>query len=99
MYEPYILLDNILIKPKHNQVIREGETLTIEPLAMAMLKMLVAHQGRVVSYQELFAQLWQGKVVSDNALHRIIGQIRKALGDNASSPGRLRWPPTCWCSP
>ncbi|WP_448549643.1 winged helix-turn-helix domain-containing protein [Thalassotalea fusca] len=90
MYEPYILLDNILIKPEHNQVIREGETLTIEPLAMAVLKMLVAHKGRVVSSKELLAQLWQGKVVSDNALHRIVGQIRKALGDNALAPKYIR---------
>ena len=53
---------------------------------MKTLVFLAKHQGSVVQRETLLAELWQGKVVSDNALNRIIGQLRKSMGDNAAQP-------------
>ncbi len=83
-------IGNILIKPKHNQIIKEGKTILLEPLAMAMLLLLAEQQGNVIGSDELFKKLWQGKVVSDNALHRIVRQLRKALDDKAADPQYIR---------
>jgi TolB-like protein/Tfp pilus assembly protein PilF len=40
----------------------------------------------VVEKQELFEQVWKENFVSDNALTRVIREIRQAIGDDASAP-------------
>jgi transcriptional activator of cad operon len=78
------------VEPSHNRLIKGDEIIELEPLAMAMLLLLAKDPGAVVSNDELFAKLWQGKVVTDNALHRIVRQLRKAFGDKADDPQYIR---------
>lgn len=85
-----IKIGRYLVKPQHNQLICDDEVIDLEPLAMSMLLLLAEEPGRVVSAEELFEKLWQGKVVSDGALHRIVRQLRKALKDNAAEPEYIR---------
>ena len=40
----------------------------------------------MVAKDELIREIWAGTFVTDNALTRVIAQIRKQLGDNARSP-------------
>ena len=68
------------------EVRREGKTLELEPKAVRVLFYLIRHRDRVVSKDELMAQVWSGTFVTDNALTRVIAQIRKQLGDSARSP-------------
>lgn len=85
-----VKIGGFLVKPSHNQLIHDDQVTDLEPLAMAMLMLLAEQPGRVISAEELFEKLWQGKVVSDSALHRIVRQLRKALNDSASSPQYIR---------
>ena len=39
-----------------------------------------------MSKQELFASVWRGTVVSDDALVTCIQELRKALGDDSKQP-------------
>ena len=47
---------------------------------------LLEQPGEPVSKQELFATVWRGTVVSDDALVTCIQELRKALGDDAKQP-------------
>jgi DNA-binding winged helix-turn-helix (wHTH) protein len=58
----------------------------ITPQAMAVLRALGAAGGTVLSKEELFAQAWPGRVVSDAALVSCIQELRDALGDDARQP-------------
>ncbi len=58
----------------------------LEPRVMAVLVLLLKNPNRVLSADYLLDEGWQGAVVGDNALHRAIAVIRKALGDNSRSP-------------
>ncbi len=60
----------------------------LEPKAIRVLLYLIEHHERVVSKDELFEQIWAGVDVTDNALTRVVGQLRKGLGDDAKQ-GRL----------
>ena len=51
-----------------------------------MLVFLVSKAGRVVEKSELFGEVWKGTFVSDNALTKIIKEIRHALQDDANAP-------------
>ena len=54
---------------------------------------LIEHRGRVVGRQELFDELWKGAFVTDNALTRVIKEIRDVTGDDAEAPRYLETVP------
>ena len=58
----------------------------LTPKAAAVLKALVTHAGQPVRKEELFALVWSGTVVSDDALTSCIQELRRALADNAKQP-------------
>jgi TolB-like protein/DNA-binding winged helix-turn-helix (wHTH) protein len=58
----------------------------LTPKASAVLKALVTHAGRPVRKEELFASVWKGTVVSDDALTSCIRELRRALVDDAKRP-------------
>lgn len=58
----------------------------LTPKAAAVLKELVTHAGRPVSKDDLFASVWSGTVVSDDALTSCIQELRRALEDDAKQP-------------
>jgi transcriptional activator of cad operon len=83
-------IGNVLVKPKHHLIIKDNTNIAVEPLAMAMLLLLAQKQGKILSNDELFDELWQGRIVTDNALYRVVRHLRKALGDKASNPQFIR---------
>src|SRR5262245_64814554 len=58
----------------------------LTPKASAVLKALVTQAGQPVCKEELFASVWNGTVVSDDALTSCIQELRKALADDAKRP-------------
>jgi adenylate cyclase len=54
--------------------------------AALVLGVLLERPGVPVSKQELFASVWRGTVVSDDALVTCIQELRKALGDDSKQP-------------
>lgn len=59
-----------------------GTTVTLRPQAAAVLQVLAARQGKLVSKDELVAAVWRGVAVTDDSLVQCIAEIRKALGDD-----------------
>lgn len=68
------------------QVRLAGRLLDLEPKAFAVLVYLVERHERVVSKEELFSSVWPDVAVTDNALTRVIAQLRRELGDDAKFP-------------
>src|SRR5262249_37931361 len=58
----------------------------LTPKAAAVLKVLVAHAGETVSKERLFASVWNGVAVSDDALTSCVQELRKALEDDPRQP-------------
>ena len=58
----------------------------LAPKAFAVLLHLASNADRLVSKRELLDTVWQGVFVGDAVLKVTIGEIRKALGDDAQSP-------------
>ena len=58
----------------------------LTPKASAVLKVLLTHAGQPVRKEELFASVWSGVVVSDDALTSCIQELRRAFADNAKQP-------------
>jgi Tol biopolymer transport system component len=77
---------DIVADPNLLEVRRQGQIAELEPKALRVLFYLIDNRGRVVSKEELIRAVWAGTAVTDNALTRVIAQVRKQLGDDARSP-------------
>jgi DNA-binding winged helix-turn-helix (wHTH) protein len=65
---------------------RRGEVRRLEPRAAKALDLLLAADGELVSQEQLIAEVWGGRSLSENSVAVVIGQLRKALGDDAREP-------------
>src|SRR5918999_808805 len=65
---------------------RDGVEAKLTPRATAVLAMLAARAGQLVTKQESFDQVWGGLAVTDDALTSCIQELRGVLGDDARRP-------------
>lgn len=77
---------DLVVDSENFRVEKDGQPIALTPRAFDVLTFLLRHQGRVVEKQELFDQVWKESFVSDNALTKVIKEIRRALGDDADAP-------------
>jgi Tol biopolymer transport system component/DNA-binding winged helix-turn-helix (wHTH) protein len=68
------------------QLRRGGDVQALEPKAIEVLRLLVERAPHVVEKDEIFSVIWKDTAVTDNALTRVIAQLRRALGDDAKDP-------------
>jgi TolB-like protein/DNA-binding winged helix-turn-helix (wHTH) protein/Tfp pilus assembly protein PilF len=80
------LFDDVEVACATRRVRKGGLPRKITPLAFQVLIYLLEHRGRIVEKQELFDEVWKERFVTDNALTRIIKEIRQVIGDDASAP-------------
>ncbi|MEL7060736.1 MAG: winged helix-turn-helix domain-containing protein [Acidobacteriota bacterium] len=79
---------NWLLEPAERRLSHDGTVVAIEPRAFDLLMVLVEHPERLITKDELLAQVWPDVQVADNALTRAVTRLRRVLGDDARSP---RW--------
>lgn len=54
----------------------------VEPKVFDLLVYLIEHRDRVLTREELFREVWEGRVVSDATLSNHVKSARKVLGDS-----------------
>ncbi|MGM0584580.1 MAG: winged helix-turn-helix domain-containing protein [Pseudomonadota bacterium] len=69
---------------------RAGEPVAIEPQVFEVLRVLIDRRERVVTRDELLAQVWNGRFVSDSALSSRIKSLRRAIGDDGKAQRLVR---------
>jgi DNA-binding winged helix-turn-helix (wHTH) protein len=68
------------------QLSASGAEVHLSPKAFDLLCTLVASRPNVVSKGELFSQIWPDTFVVDANLNVLVGEIRRAVGDDARTP-------------
>ncbi|MEM7148391.1 MAG: winged helix-turn-helix domain-containing protein, partial [Pseudomonadota bacterium] len=86
MHQSPFYLGDWQVTPASNCIQCAEKVTQLEPKAMDVLLYLCLQKGEIVTSDELLNQCWQNIEVGDNPLHKTITQLRKALGDKASSP-------------
>src|SRR5215217_1243145 len=72
--------------PSSGELRRRTDVRRLEPRAARALQLLCEANGAVVSQEQLIAEVWQGRALSDNSVAVVIGQLRRALDDDAREP-------------
>jgi DNA-binding winged helix-turn-helix (wHTH) protein/TolB-like protein len=62
-------------------LLRDGETIPLQPKAFDLLRLLVEHPGHLLEKDELLKAIWPDTVVEEVNLANNISVLRKALGD------------------
>jgi len=86
--------DDVVIDVRNLRVTVHSEIRPLEPKSFRLLLLLVENPGRVLSKEEIMAEVWSGTFVGDNSLARSITQIRKALDDDPKAPRYVETVPT-----
>ena len=76
----------ITIDDSRFEVCLDGTPVLISPKAFDVLHVLTQNRERVVEKEEIFSRVWGDSFVSDNALTRVVKEIRNAIGDDAVVP-------------
>ena len=86
MHAEYIAFGQYKLDLK-NECLRLGtQTISLRPKAFAVLKLLLEHQGALVTKQQLLDTIWPDTFVGDAVLKDNIRQLREALEDDAGAP-------------
>ena len=81
---------NFEIDVARHELRRAGAILHIEPQVFDLLVHLVSHRDRIVSKDELFDAVWQGRIVSEATLSSRISAARRVLGDSGNDQTLIR---------
>ena len=71
------VVDTARYRVSHGDVV-----VAVEPKVFDLLVHLIRHRDRVLTREELFQAVWDGREVSDATLSNHVRSARKALGDS-----------------
>jgi DNA-binding winged helix-turn-helix (wHTH) protein/tetratricopeptide (TPR) repeat protein len=74
---PDFRVGSLTVHPSTREVSRDGERLVIEPRVMQVLVALHRACGAVVTKDDLAQSCWEGRVVGEDAINRVLSRLRK----------------------
>ena len=74
-------LGPVEVRPATKTLVRDGKETVVEPRVMQVLVALVQAKGAVVSRDDLVEHCWDGRIVGDDAVNRIMSRLRHLASD------------------
>ncbi len=75
-----------LAEPALNRLTAGETVVRVRPQLMDVLVCLARRQGRVVLKDELLAEVWPDRIITESGMVRCIAELRQILGDDSHSP-------------
>lgn len=92
--EHILLFSGIVLNMDTHECTRNEKPLSLTPIEFSILWVLAENQGRVVSSEELFHEVWGDKYFSNNNTVMVhIRHLREKMQDNAEHPRYIK---TVW---
>ena len=88
-----VRFENCSLDTDRRELRRGPELVAIEPQVFDLLVYLVENRDRVVSKDDLIANVWGGRIVSESTLTSRINAVRKAVGDTGERQALVRTMP------
>jgi DNA-binding winged helix-turn-helix (wHTH) protein/tetratricopeptide (TPR) repeat protein len=79
-------LGDVEVRPGTREVVGPGERVVVEPRVMQVLVALAHARGEIVDRDALIARCWGGRAVGEDAISRVISQLRR-LSDGLGRDG------------
>src|SRR5918994_493217 len=84
------LFEDYSLNTERRELRRGTDLISVEPQVFDLLLFLVRNRTRVVSRDDLIADVWNGRIVSESALYSRITAARQAIGDSGETQRLIR---------
>lgn len=81
------------VRPELDRLDNGSETRHIVPRATDVLVYMAERQGELVTKEELLNAFWRGAISGDNAVHKTVAGLRRALDDDPAAPSYIQTHP------
>ncbi len=88
-HEAPFTVGNLSVDPPTRQLRSDVSSETLEPRVMQVLVALFRADGRVVTRDDLIAQCWDGRIVSEDAINRAIFRLRQVASTIGSQSFKI----------
>ena len=88
--ETQIAIRGLVLDTESKSVTVDGEAVRFTPLEYKILELLCRHPGKVFSTEEIYRQVWNDDIVSDNAIAVHVRHIREKIEINPKEPRYLK---------
>ena len=85
-----IVIRGLSLDTESKSVMVDGEAVRLTPLEYKILELLCRHPGKVFSTEEIYRQVWNDDIVSDNAIAVHVRHIREKIEINPKEPRYLK---------
>ncbi|HTR59266.1 MAG TPA: AAA family ATPase [Casimicrobiaceae bacterium] len=82
--------DEYSLDPGRRELRRAGDVVAVEPQVFDLLEHLIHNRSRVVDKDELIAEVWRGRVVSESTLSSRMTAARQAVRDSGVEQRLIR---------
>jgi pimeloyl-ACP methyl ester carboxylesterase/DNA-binding winged helix-turn-helix (wHTH) protein len=86
----HFVFGEYLLDVERRELRRGSELIAAEPQVFDLLVFLIRNRDRVVSKDDMIADVWDGRIVSDSTLASRINAARKAVGDSGDQQNVIR---------
>src|SRR5215831_5076568 len=84
------VFENYSLDPERRELRRGAEVVAVEPQVFDLLHYLITARERVVTKDDVFAAVWNGRIVSESALTSRLTAARHAIGDSGEEQRLIR---------
>ena len=84
------LFDEYSLDSELRELRRGPDIVSVEPQVFDLLTFLIRNRGRVVSKEDLLAEVWNRRIVSDSTVSSRITAARHAVGDSGTQQRLIR---------
>lgn len=88
--ETQIVIRGLVLDTESKSVTVDGEAVRLTPLEYKILELLCRYPGKVFSTEEIYRQVWNDDIVSDNAIAVHVRHIREKIEINPKEPRYLK---------
>jgi pimeloyl-ACP methyl ester carboxylesterase/DNA-binding winged helix-turn-helix (wHTH) protein len=89
----HFIFENHALDVDRRELRRGTALIAVEPQVFDLLVYLLCNRDRVVTKDDMIAQVWGGRIVSESTLTSRINAARKAVGDNGERQELIRTVP------
>lgn len=72
---------------ERQQTLASGENIQqLEPMVVELLAYFCRHRDQIVSREHLIIEVWSGRLITDNAVTKVVTKLRKHFNDDPRKP-------------
>jgi len=81
-----LLFGDFVLDEKQSILLCQGKAIPIDPKVFELLLIFINQPNITITRQYLLDHLWSGSIVTDNAINKLIANLRKVLEDDPKKP-------------